>query len=423
MRSEKMTQTDQTPIPHHWLDAAAKKGVSAETVRRALDLRVPHALIERWLTQPWGEATYIERRLDWHERLTFGPLRGREATLIDNDAFADLWANAPEEIDEWEVTTERSPNAFAQFRLQQHVSILVIEDAGVLVACCAFAPRKVLVGGRRMMVHYGQALRVRREYRRQGYGDQVRSLPWAANAGRPTVTQYDYMRSRNFAVVGWWQKYAPGFFDNIPGREGDVPGISVTVLQYPRRAFTGEVEGIRKVRPADLKRCASLINRTHRGQDLFRPYNEHLLAERLDDGVWGEMPEGRWWPHVYGWDDYWVLEHEGRVVACAGLWDRGRDVRDRWRHRETGEEKVIQVTAVLDFGFARGHEHSMARLLRFLIGETDRLGRDYLTVPLDQLPKVVDALADLDPVPETRALRWDLSDPPVTRPYTDLAYW
>jgi hypothetical protein len=26
-------------------------------------------------------------------------------------------------------------------------------------------------------------------------------------------------------------------------------------------------------------------------------------------------------------------------------------------------------------------------------------------------------------VPETRALRWDLDEPKITKPYTDLAYW
>jgi GNAT superfamily N-acetyltransferase len=418
-----MTQTDEIAIPDAWRDAAGRKDIPLEMVRRALELRVPRATIERFLTGPWGDAKYFERRIYWHERLTFGSLRGRDATTADAEAFSELWANSPEEIDDWEVITERSPNPFAQFRLQEDVSILVIEDQGVLVATCAFAPHKAIVGGKRITVHYGQALRVHKDYRRQGFGDQVRSLSWSANAARPTATQYDYMRSRNFAVVGWWEKYVPGFFDNIPDREGDVPGISVTVLQYPARPFDGSAAGIRKVHPDDAKRCVALINRTHRGHDLFRPYSEHRLEERLDDGFWGELDERHWWPHVYGWEDYYVLEEAGRIVACAGLWDRGRDIRDRWRHRETGETKVIELTAVLDFGYATGHHESMARLLRYLIGETHHLGRDYLTVPLDRLPKVVDALSDLDPVPETRALRWDLDEPKITKPYTDLAYW
>ena len=28
-----------------------------------------------------------------------------------------------------------------------------------------------------------------------------------------------------------------------------------------------------------------------------------------------------------------------------------------------------------------------------------------------------------EPVPETRALRWGMREPTVTRPYIDLAYW
>lgn len=405
---------------------AAERGWPDALLQRALDLRVPREVIGRWLTAPWITPDLVQRRLDWHERLTFGSLRGREATLADNEAFADLFANAPEQLGEWEITTERGPNAFAQFRLQENVNLLVIEDQGILVAACSFSHRKTIASGKRVVVRYGQALRVRREYQRQGYGDQVRSLPWGVAAARQSHGQYDIMRSQNFAVVNWWKKYVPGFFDDVPEREGEVPGLPVTVSQFPPRPFDEPAVGIRKVRPADLSRCIGLINRTHRGLDLFRPYSAAFLQDRLDDGFWGEPTSETWagaWPHVYGWDDYYVLEEGGRVVACAGLWDRGRDMRDRWRHKETGEEKVISVTAVLDFGYAPGHEGAMARLVRYLIGETHRLGRDYLAIPLDYLPALGEQLAAAEPVPETRALRWGIPDPPITRPHIDLAYW
>ncbi len=406
---------------------ARKRGWPDGLLQRALDLRFPRRVLLRWARQDWCDAAYVQRRLDWHERLTLGSLRGREATLQDNDAFSELWANSPEEIGEWEVITERAPNAFAQFVLQEHVTILVLEERGVLIATCAFATRVVNAGGLRLPVHYGQALRVHKDYRRRGYGDQVRSLGWAAGAARPSVTQFDYMRSQNFAVVGWWQKYSPGFFDDVPEREGDVPGISVTALQYPRRPFEGDASGIRKARRGDMARCAGLINRTHRGHDLFRTYNAGFLLERLGDSYWGKhldpwMPADRL-PPVYGLDDFYVLEEDGRIVACAGLWDRGRDMRDRWRNTKTGEEKTIETTAALDLGFARGGEEAMARLLSYLIGETERLGRDFLTVPLDPFPAVAELLERYEPVPETRALRWGLREPAITRPHTDLVYW
>jgi ribosomal protein S18 acetylase RimI-like enzyme len=407
--------------------AAREKGWPDGLLRRAIELRIGRSIIKRWLVSEWSGAAYVQRRLDWHERLTLGSLRGREATLQDNDGFSELWANSPEEIGDWEVITERGPNAFAQFLLQEHVTVLVLEERGVLIATCAFATRVVNVGGLRLPVHYGQALRVHKDYRRQGYGDQVRSLGWAAGASRPSVTQFDYMRSQNFAVVHWWQKYNPTFFDDVPKREGDVPGISVTALQYPRRPFDGDATGIRKGRLDDIASCVALINATHDGHDLFRSYDQGFLLERMGDGYWGEhldrwMPPDRA-PQVYGLHDFSVLEEDGRIVACAGLWDRGRDIRDRWRHTKTGETKVIETTAVLDLGFAPGHEAAMARLLGYLIGETERLGRDFLTVPLDPFPQVAALLEAHEPVPETRALRWGLREPAITKPHTDLVYW
>ncbi len=413
-----------TDAPEDLERRARERGWPPGLVERALALRLPPSVLRTWLSGHWATPQFVERRLEWHERLTFGSLRGREATLADNDAFSELWANAPEDIGEWEVTTERSPYAFAQFRLQENLSLLVIEEKGILVACCAFAVHNVLVGGKRLTMSYGQALRVHKDYRRLGYGDQVRSLSRGVGAAAPNHGQYDYMRSQNFAVVHWWKKYAPSFFDNIPDREGDVPGISVTVLQYPSRRFEGDRSGIRRVRAADISRCVGLINRTHRGQDLFRPYTADFLRNKLSERFWGERPE-RWpgMPHVYGWEDCYVLEEDGRVVACAGLWDRGRDIRDRWKHKETGEEKVIEVTALLDFGYEDGREAAMARLIAYLIGVTHELGRDYLTAPLDQLPAVAAKLERFEPAPETRALRWELQEPAIRRPYTDLVYW
>ena len=60
--------------------------------------------------------------LDRRERLIGGTLRVREATWKDDEAIADLYANSPENVGEWELTVERSPYPFAQFRLQENAT-------------------------------------------------------------------------------------------------------------------------------------------------------------------------------------------------------------------------------------------------------------------------------------------------------------
>ena len=389
-----------------------------DLLRRIAEARVPPSALHGWAW--WVDAEGAERQLSFHERLVAGDLRGREATLADADGLSDLWANAPERIGDFEITILREPNAFAQFRLQENVTLSVLEQDAQLVACVSWSRRNVIVGGRRIAVTYGQALRVRDSHRRMGLGDQVRRLSIGANVSRPITTQYDIMRSQNFAVVNWWQKYNPEFFDTTPKQEGEVPGIPIQVWQVPTRAG-GEDAAIRPTRPEDLPRCVELINRTHEGQDLFRPYTVEFLEGVLDEGFWGERPE--WWRPVYDWTDHHVLEENGRIVACAGLWDRGAHVRERWRHRESGEEKTLAEGALLDWGYQAGAEEAMERLLLRLNGISHERGRDMLLVPIDHQPALAATLEKLEPVPEERWLRWSIDDPRCERLYTDLRYW
>lgn len=63
----------------------------------------------------------------------------------------------------------------------------------------------------------------------------------------------------------------------MPERENEIPGLPVTVHYLPARAFEGDASGIRTGRREDLASCVVLINRTHEGLDLFRPYTEAFL--------------------------------------------------------------------------------------------------------------------------------------------------
>jgi hypothetical protein len=424
-----MSQANDLPNSDQAIIRIAKeRGWPDELARRMIELKLPASALDWW---SWFGLSpeQAASQLKWHERLISGDLRGRDAEFTDNDAFIALWADSPEEIGEWEVTVERGPDAFAQFKLQENVHLPVLALGQELIACCGFSRRNVLIGGNRVSVVYGQALRVKRAYRRMGYGDQVRRLAGPPGSGRPAIGQYDLMRTQNFAVVNWWKKFVPSSFANVPEREGIVPGMTVSISQFPAQAISGSDRRIRPARREDLAACAELINRTHAGMDLFRPYSAEALEDVLDEGFWNEPVQGGanpaidWWKSVYGWRDYFVLEDAGRILACAGLWDRGRDMRERWRRRGSDEARVVAIAAVLDFGFAEGAEEAMAAMLRQFIGHAHELGRDYLAAPIDHLPKLAQAMEASRPEPDTRALRWTLKEPAIVRPYTDLRYW
>jgi hypothetical protein len=177
---------------------------------------------------------------------------------------------------------------------------------------------------------------------------------------------------------------------------------------------------VRAARASDYARCAELINRTHAGRDLFRPYSIDWLVDRLD----ADVPPGAPPASPYRAGDFRVLERNGKIVACAGLWDRGRDIRERWRHRENGQERTVSGTALLDIGFAEGAEDAMAALIEHLIGVTAEMGRDFLVAPLETLPEVAALLLSRTPREETRYLQWRAETPALRTPtHLDLVYW
>jgi hypothetical protein len=401
--------------------ALAARGVPDDLVERALAAGIAVESLWGWASWRKLDPEDLERQLKWHQRFTTGDLRAREVTEADNAAFCDLWANSPEEIGDLEITVLRGPDGFAQFRLQKNVHLQVIADGNVIVASVGWSRRNVEIAGQRVSVRYGQALRVHQNYRRQGLGDAVRMISGAMNEVTPSVGQYDIMRSGNFAVVGWWKKYVPDFFEGTPQRENEVPGLPVSVSQIPAAGGAGASPNVRPGRREDLAQCVALLNRTHLGLDLFRPYTEEFLEDRLDEGYWGERAP--WFPAVYGWRDFHVLEVAGRIRACAGLWDRGRDLRERIRDKRSGREQILSGAALLDWGYAEGAEGAMAELIAALAARTHALGRDFLSAPLDHAPELAKRIESLEPALETRYLRWANASPKITRPYTDLRWW
>jgi hypothetical protein len=387
-------------------------------VERALAVKTPSRQLDAWLQGPANPNSLfqIERIVEVFERLASGPYRARELNARDEEAFQQLWANGPEKVGDWLVTIERSPDALAQFRLQPGASISVIEADGELVACTVWSPANCLIAGKPISIHYAQGLRVRADRRREGLGDLVRRFPSRALLN-PTVGQVMYMRIGNDNMAGFLE--AVKFQADV-----DRPQKVVAAAYLTARPADASIEGLRPVEPRDLARCAELINRTHDGLDLFAPYGPESLRHMLDGGVWGERPT--WRPPVYGWADFHVLEEAGRIVACGGLWDRGRDMREIWRST-SGEERRVEVAAALDLGCEAGREDALADLLRDFASRSAALGRQSLVADLEHLPEVARRLGDLDPRAESRTLEWSPYLPGVPKTlgecHLDLRYW
>jgi hypothetical protein len=419
-------------------DIFAVEPASEELCTRAKEAGWPDGLIDRIVALRWPAwrvelylgfrgfptVAMIEAEVADRERLDRG-LQVHEATWEDDERLSDLFSNASERIGDWDVTVERGPNPFAQQRLQEHACVKIVTDRGVAVASSAQAGRSSCVGGERLSVAWLGGWRVRNGFRRLGYANVLMTTPGPAMSVFGMLS-YWYVRTGNTNALGFIAHSVERADDG--GDDRPIDKLTATVHHLAANPAAVADERAAPVEPADLERCVALINATHAGLDLFRPYDVGFLERRLDDLYWGPKPS--FFAPVYGWDDMVVLREGGDVVACAGLWDRGRDVRERWRHRHTAEERLVDSTCVMDLGFAPGRADAMAALLGHLLARTTALGRATMIVALEHLPDVAEQLAWADPRPEERVLETmgftdgeTRVEATINRPYTDLAYW
>ena len=413
-------------VPEELQRKARELGWDEGLVRRALELRVGMHQIEFWQQFENMSKENVIRLLDRRERLMFGTMRVREVVSDDDEALAEMYAHSPEDIGDWQVTTERSPNPFAQLRLQENTNMVIMEDRGVILGAHAHSTRNSIVSGTRLSVHVQTAFRLREEVRGLGLSHLLRMSEGPACSWFGMFNYY-YMRSQNLGAYGWIKSYRPDYADALGEAENAVPGLPATVYHITPHSPVPDAD-VREANPAELEQCVDVINRTHDGLDLFRPYTAEFLRTRLDGPAASLQPDHH--SPVYGWKDFCVLEQNGEILACAGLWDRGRDLREVWQHKETGESRVVASTALLDFGYAEGHEDALARVIAYYAGRTSELERDTLIAPLEHLPGVLERLAGYDPEPEARVIQFqvdtnvpELADVNLKRPYTDLAYW
>lgn len=400
------------------------QGWPPDLLRRAMELQVAFEQIERWLARSATTAE-VDRWLDDHERLMFGTIRVRQATWLDNEALADLYASAAEPEGEWAVTVERGPHAFAQSRLQERFHVQVVEDRGVILGAVARAYPRVRIAGVLRAMEFQASFVVRSEARGWGVSRLISHVPRPASAW-PAAGSFYVLRAGNAGGHAWLRAKGRAAAILAEGEPTDavVPGVPVTA-HHLSGAPAMDATGIRPLCDDDLEACARLIERTRDGFDFVEPVTAHTLRERLAAGSAAERAE--FWPHVYGRDDFFVVEHGGRIVACAGLWDAGRDHRQVWRHPKHGR-KVVESTMVLDAGVEPGHEADLVRLLAYLGGLTDALGRDRMTAMLEPLPDVLARLDGFQVSTETRSLQFSLDERtdrhlPTVRPFLDLAYW
>jgi GNAT superfamily N-acetyltransferase len=256
----------------------------------------------------------------------------REARREDDAALCALEARTPLRLGDRQVFTPHE-TFFETHNLQDRTVVMVAEEDAEIVGVCAGALNRAPLAGEDRLLLYVHHARIAPEHQRKGIGGALSSAIsgyWKEHESSTIASSYWYIaagntQSRNFAE-----------------RSGNKPWpLSVFLCYVPAAADRGQPRRIGAGPTFDIVR---LINRTHTGEELFRPYEHVDFGQRLSRSI------------DYGWGDIYGRFEGDRLVAVAGVWKR----------------------TVADFGYEAGDESAMASLLKDLAA-----ARGDLTILLD----------------------------------------
>ena len=222
----------------------------------------------------------------------------REAMPEDNDELKELQAKCPQGTT-LIVSVVNTPDFFARVKAYESYKVYVAYENNRIIGSAACAIRDAVVKGSVYHVGHQFQLFVSPEYRRKGVASQLHQY------------REDYLTQQGVVL-----SYALIMEGNIPSmRYALRQGFKLhRTLVMPGLVVFKEmdVESKGRVRPItseDLEAVASILNETWQGYQLYEPTSADALAQFIN-----RTP-------AYNFDNLFVLEDQGEILASLGFWD------------------------------------------------------------------------------------------------------
>jgi GNAT superfamily N-acetyltransferase len=266
----------------------------------------------------------------------------REARREDDAALRALEARTPLNIGDQHIFTPHQ-SFFETHDMQSRTVVMLAEEDGEIIATCAGALNRAPLAGAERLLLYTHHARIAPEHQRKGIGGALTS-----------------------AISAYWKEHEPAHIDSsywyiaagnaqsrsFAERGGNKPW-PLSVYLCSIQADPGPAAPAKRIGAGPTFDIVRLINATHKGEELFRPYEHVDFGQRLSRSA------------DYGWGDIFGRFDGGRLVAVAGLWKQ----------------------TVSDYGYEAAAEADMAALLQDLAAL-----RGDLTILLDGRSPLLPAL-------------------------------
>jgi GNAT superfamily N-acetyltransferase len=222
----------------------------------------------------------------------------REAVPEDNDELQELQAKCPQGTT-LITSVVNTPDFFARAKAYESYKVYVACEDNRIVGSTACALRDALVSGTIRKVGHQFQLFAAPDSRRKGVASQLHQHCERYLTQDGVLLSYALIMEGNVPSMRYFERQ--GFRHQ---RTLVMPALAVFKgMDIPSRGT------IRSARPEDLSAIADLLNETWHGFELYEPTSADGLTRFIK-----RTP-------AYTFDNLFVLEDKGEILASLGFWD------------------------------------------------------------------------------------------------------
>jgi len=222
----------------------------------------------------------------------------REAVPEDNDELQELQAKCPQGTT-LITSVVNTPDFFARAKVYESYKVYVACEDNRIIGSTACAIRNAVVSGKIRKVGHQFQLFAAPDSRRKGVASQLHQHREHYLSQQGVVLSYALIMEGNVPSMRYIERQ--GFRHH---RTLVMPGLPVfKEMDVQSRGM------VRSTSPEDLAAVADLLNETWQGFELYEPTSADVLTRFIK-----RTP-------AYTFDNLFVLEDKGEILACLGFWD------------------------------------------------------------------------------------------------------
>ena len=214
----------------------------------------------------------------------------------DNASMLEIEKLCPQGNEKYAMGVDKS-DIIARYELYDNWKVLVAEEEEKVVGWIGWTVKRDPIQEEQYV--YLAEVMVHPEFRRKEIATKL--VTEAEKDARETGSNhiYCYIFGPNDTSKALFEKLG---YSNM----GDFKPCAISAYKKANIAQKFEIERINK---NDIPDVVSLINDYYTGRAHFVPYTPESFESYLNG-----IP-------AYGLENFWVVKDEGKIVACAGLWD------------------------------------------------------------------------------------------------------